>query len=267
LRSDPRIPSISPEELQILYTEGLEAFYLKRWEIAVEKFERVVTIQPTYEDISTKLTEARRLLEIQELFAKSNVAWSVKMWRLVIDCLEKILAIDPANADALSRLQEARRLDQVRNDVEYKYKDALKAIDAKQWQNAKTLLEQILKVNAGFRETRQLYESVNAEWRKNLSQKITGKDGKEMILIPAGEFLMGRNDEEDNEKPLHKVYLDAFYISRYPVTQAEYKQFVDATNRAVPFLDADWAKPYNWDEDKRTYPVGKANHPVVLELV
>lgn len=94
---------------------------------------------------------------------------------------------------------------------------------------------------------------------------INPKDGKEMILIPAGEFAVGSNDGWDDEKPLHKVYLDAFYISRYPVTNAEYKKFVDATNHAVPFDDTDWfAVLYKWDKKNRTHPKDRADHPVVL---
>ena len=48
-------------------------------------------------------------------------------------------------------------------------------------------------------------------WGKN---KIKGKDGALMVLIPAGDFQMGSNDY-DNEKPIHTVYLDAFYIDIY----------------------------------------------------
>lgn len=91
-----------------------------------------------------------------------------------------------------------------------------------------------------------------------------GKDGKEMLLIPAGEFVVGSDQGERHEKPPHNVYLDTFYISRFPVTNAEYKKFVDATNRDVPFVNEGWAKPYNWDKQSRTHPKDKANHPVVL---
>ena len=48
-----------------------------------------------------------------------------------------------------------------------------------------------------------------------------------MVLIPAGEFQMGSNGSLD-EKPIHPVYLNAYYIDRYEVTNAEYKKFVDA---------------------------------------
>ena len=49
-----------------------------------------------------------------------------------------------------------------------------------------------------------------------------------MVLIPAGEFEMGRREGASDERPPHRVYVDAFYIDRYEVTNAEYKQFVDA---------------------------------------
>ena len=74
----------------------------------------------------------------------------------------------------------------------------------------------------------------------------TGKDGKEMILIPAGEFEMGEGKEA------HKVYLDAFYVDRYPVTNAEYQKFVAATKHAIP---------EHWSNGR--IPTGKENHPVV----
>ncbi len=59
---------------------------------------------------------------------------------------------------------------------------------------------------------------------------IIGKDGAEMVLIPAGDFQMGSNDSEadDDEKPVHTVYVDAFYMDKYEVTHAQFKAFVDA---------------------------------------
>ncbi|MGK7942944.1 MAG: formylglycine-generating enzyme family protein [Microcystaceae cyanobacterium] len=44
----------------------------------------------------------------------------------------------------------------------------------------------------------------------------------EMVLIPAGNFMMGSN-ERDREKPIHNVVLEAFYLGKYPITQAQYQ--------------------------------------------
>ena len=51
---------------------------------------------------------------------------------------------------------------------------------------------------------------------------------QEMVLIPAGEFQMGDQRERYKDTLVHTVYLDAFYIDKYEVTNAHYKEFVDA---------------------------------------
>lgn len=72
-----------------------------------------------------------------------------------------------------------------------------------------------------------------------------------MVLIPAGEFIMGSNDRWDDEAPEYIDNTDAFYIDIYETTNEEYKKFVDATNREAPYL---WRKG--------EIPKGKENHPV-----
>ena len=89
----------------------------------------------------------------------------------------------------------------------------------------------------------------------------------DMMFIPASDFDMGSNDKdaEDDEKPRHTVYLDAFHIDRYEVTNVQYKKFVDANpewqkDRILSkYHDGDYLKHWNGNN----YPSGKGNHPVV----
>ena len=84
-----------------------------------------------------------------------------------------------------------------------------------------------------------------------------------MVLIPAGEFEMGSNNMP-SEQPVHTVYLDAFYMDRREVTNAEYKAFVLA--------NPEWQKEridsrfhegtYLEGWDGNNYPNGKGDHPV-----
>jgi len=53
------------------------------------------------------------------------------------------------------------------------------------------------------------------------SSMIREKDGMEMVYVPAGEFTMGNGLYED-EKPIHDIYLDAYWIDKYEVTNAQY---------------------------------------------
>jgi len=59
------------------------------------------------------------------------------------------------------------------------------------------------------------------------------KDGSVLIYIPAGEFTMGSSDNDD-EKPIHTVYLDAYYIDKYEVTMGQFREFCSATGRSIP---------------------------------
>ena len=75
---------------------------------------------------------------------------------------------------------------------------------------------------------------------------------RSVVYIPAGEFLMGSNTEHENERLQRLVYLDAFEIDRYEVTNVQYQRSLKATGRKTP--------PY-WFGDE--YPPGQANYPVV----
>ena len=66
------------------------------------------------------------------------------------------------------------------------------------------------------------------------TQVHIGKDGAPMTLIPAGKFQMGNNEGEPDEIPVHEVYLDAFYMDMFEVTNALYRKFVDATGHEPP---------------------------------
>jgi len=55
--------------------------------------------------------------------------------------------------------------------------------------------------------------------------------------IPAGSFLMGSEDGQDDERPAHRVWVDAFELAVYPVTCAEYAEFLAATGHEPP---RDW---------------------------
>ena len=67
-----------------------------------------------------------------------------------------------------------------------------------------------------------------------------------MVLVPAGEFLMGSNDPaaDPDEMPLRKVFLPAFYIDQFEVTNRRYKEF----------------------KSSHSFPTGEDNLPVTFVL-
>jgi len=54
----------------------------------------------------------------------------------------------------------------------------------------------------------------------------------QMVAVAAGEFVMGDDNHEADERPAHKVSVASFYIDKYEVSNAQYKKFCDATGRS-----------------------------------
>ena len=57
---------------------------------------------------------------------------------------------------------------------------------------------------------------------------INKTDGSEMVLVPSGEFVMGEERKV--------VYIEAFYIDKFPITNAQYKKFVEETGGREPLF-------------------------------
>jgi sulfatase modifying factor 1 len=97
-----------------------------------------------------------------------------------------------------------------------------------------------------------------------------------MARIPGGEFLMGSDEGDEDERPVHPVWLDDYYIGVYPVTNAEYHRFISETGYrpvtvhdvpslvAPDFLDTfnELAARFAWNNGRP--PEGLEEHPVTL---
>ena len=72
---------------------------------------------------------------------------------------------------------------------------------------------------------------------------ITGKDGAPMVLVAAGEFTMGSAEGDDDEQPVHRVFLDSFYLDTFEVTNGRFAKFVAAIQSEPPWGFADHDTP------------------------
>jgi len=66
---------------------------------------------------------------------------------------------------------------------------------------------------------------------------IPVQDVPKLVLIPAGWFLMGSEAGQDNERPVHRVWVDAFYLAERQVTNAQYSAFLGARGGEPPLWD------------------------------
>lgn len=198
-------------------------------------------------------------------YDKGTAYFDQTEYNKAIECFTKMSEIDPKDERAyLGRAFALHKLN--------KYNEAIDDYDRVLVLNPtdqSTLMFRDLAV-----KSKVLYTPVEFKKKEEIDIEIKRKIDFEMILIPAGEFIMGDDGGDSDERPRHRVYLDEFYIMKYPVTNAQYKAFLDDNpDYRVPCYDPktlaydfleDEAKQYCWDPTKRTYPDGKANYPVVL---
>lgn len=81
--------------------------------------------------------------------------------------------------------------------------------------------------------------------------ELNGKDGAPMMLVPAGEFIMGSDRGDEDEAPVHRVYLNTFYIDKFEVTNARFAKYVEAIQSEPP-----------WGFSDKETPVVHADRPV-----
>ena len=65
---------------------------------------------------------------------------------------------------------------------------------------------------------------------------MTSDLAPDLALIPGGDFLMGSDDAEEDERPVHRVQMDDFLLGVQPVTHAEYARFVKETGHRAPAI-------------------------------
>jgi formylglycine-generating enzyme len=84
-------------------------------------------------------------------------------------------------------------------------------------------------------------------------QQAENSEIEGMIYIPGGSFVMGSDlSGHDDENPEHQIHLSAYFIGKFPVTNLEYREFIQSTGHLAPV---------HWRNG--TYPdLSKANHPV-----
>ena len=92
-------------------------------------------------------------------------------------------------------------------------------------------------------------------WRTAGGDEPAADPFEGMVLIPAGEFLMGSTEADvqakGDEKPQRVVNVPAFYIDQFEVTHIEYKRFIDATGYPPP---PSWTEG-KYADDADFYPI------------
>jgi formylglycine-generating enzyme len=100
------------------------------------------------------------------------------------------------------------------------------------------------------------FKDLRLQWdalEKRRQSLLERANKRRLVLVPAGSFMMGSrfDDSPRNERPVHTVHLDAYYIGPTPVTNLDYREFINCTGHRAPV---------HWQQG--SFPTGAGSQPV-----
>ncbi|MBL7182918.1 MAG: SUMF1/EgtB/PvdO family nonheme iron enzyme [Anaerolineae bacterium] len=230
--------------------------------------EQAATWVPTPTPVVVPTSTPPRTLTVEQLERSLHESWAVasnddkraEEWEEVIGLIEQILALSPGNADMIEKLYAAHvnhgRQFVEQGNLEEAKAEFTRALDVKADGG-----EAIAELNALAGETPGpplVVLAPTATFQPPTATQIPPPPPSAaeaaMIAIPAGEFTMGSDHEI--ERPPHSVFVGAFEIDKFEVTNEQFKRFIRETGYVT---DAEKAGDTSW----RYYAKDKPQHPVV----
>jgi len=212
---------------------GEEAERSGRLDEALRLYDLALSAGPD-EAVSSRRAEVRRRLELAEKLALAERALAGGDWagaRVALGAARELVRGDES-AELRSRLDSAERRLSYGELVE----KAISALRELRPRDALAAAEEAARLDPGAAEPRRLI--IAARKAIGPDKELTNSIGMGFVLVPAGEFVMGSEHGDPDERPVRRVYVDAFYIGRYEVTNAQFEKF-DPTHRRTEFSPGD----------------------------
>ena len=132
----------------------------------------------------------------------------------------------------------------------------LECIDAQE-QRRTHMRQRLAQVQEEEADLARRMEEMDISWQElddRRKEILPEANTRRMTEIPPGSFTMGGREEDSpkNALPSHSVHISSFYIGRFPVTNQDYKEFINCTG---------YKPPIHWQ--RGTFPTGLGQHPVV----
>ena len=184
---------------------------------AVNYRKELQTLKVKAETVSRLLTEARNL----QRKAKFKDA---------LKALDKLLVIDPENIKAKRlRVEVADQLKVFETKQNKRFAELWEVVtlndNPENGKKAMTALDELLKLDPGNPAALAKKKKIEAYYAPVLGFTITNSIGMKLVLIPAGEFVMGSDGGDLDEKPARRVKIsEDFFMGACEVTQAQYKE-------------------------------------------
>ena len=220
---EAKLETEAETELQEHYQRGLAYLKMSRWAQAQAEFEMVIAIDPLYEEVQDKMVEAEKELEKVRTLTPSPTATPppIEASATVSPTLRPIQPSVPSTPDrtatATARAQQMATMVAETLTAQPTWT----ATATPDWDGTATAEAQDLATAVAATVMAASAPQAGATWTRPADDMV-------MLYAPAGEFQMGSNDGGADEKPVHTVALDAFWLDRTEVSNTQYDRCVQA---------------------------------------
>jgi outer membrane protein assembly factor BamD (BamD/ComL family) len=156
-------------DLAKLYAQSTEAYQSENWLVAIKALEKLLAKSGEYKDAAQLLRNAKKQKQLKELYTEAKTLHAAEKWQAVVRVFEQISVIELAYPDVEGLLnsaqEEVAKLKWI-EELNRLYSQGVREMDAGNWHEARSLLEQVHKAQTGFLETERLLRKVEHEITK-----------------------------------------------------------------------------------------------------
>lgn len=172
-------------ELQRLYSDGLEAYHTEKWERAIYYFQAFLAERPNSARTIEKLNISKQSRELEQLYQKALQAQDAENWREAIDALEDILVRSKDYKDVASRLEKVKRAQHLTE----LYGEAEMLYAAEAWQGVISVFKKIYKLEPKYVDPKNLFKQAQKHFETFEEQeKIAKLYAQALEKLDAQEF-------------------------------------------------------------------------------
>jgi formylglycine-generating enzyme required for sulfatase activity/serine/threonine protein kinase/RNA polymerase subunit RPABC4/transcription elongation factor Spt4 len=168
-------------------------------------------------------TERKRLEQVNQqvtsLLQQAQTAYTAGRLDQALEILGRVLNLDPNNAQAIAS-KKAVTKEVAKQEAEKKRQEQ----EAEQQRRKKAEAERKQREAEALRKRQEAEHKRHAEEEQKRKEQERLKNlAGDFVFVQGGTFMMGNEEGESREQPVHEVELDDFYIGTYPVTQAQWQ--------------------------------------------
>jgi serine/threonine-protein kinase len=230
------------EEVERLLREAKRSQYLARAREAeaagrladaVGLYERALAIEAD-EGLARHVAELRRRIALADRLREAEALSSEGAWTAAREAY--LAALELATDEEAEGIRP--RLERVELELRYRglLDRAIVASRAEKWQSVLEDATAASEIKPEEEEPKDLIR--RARLALGPPEEVVDSAGIAYVLVPAGELVMGSDSGDPDERPVRKITLGPYYVSRHEVTNAQYEEF-DPRHRRTEFSPED----------------------------